>query len=78
MSTSTFKIGDRVELIRAVDRFPDFIADKGLTGTVTSVSASDIWVKADQPIKGAEEWDNEIQWSDVTIEELHQEVRHIR
>lgn len=56
-----FKIGDRIELTESVDKFPDFIADKGLIGTVVYVDNEHkgmIEVKMDKTIKGAEHWDN--------------------
>jgi hypothetical protein len=61
---ATVKTGYRFSLRRAVDRFPDFCADVGMTGTVTAVmtSSSVIAGKMDQPIPGARSWDNEIYW----------------
>ncbi len=59
-------VGDRVRLRCDVVKYMDFIAPKGLTGTVT-VSAADelcgyIAVVMDEPLPGAEPWDNEIHW----------------
>ncbi len=53
--------GYRFRLIRVVDRLPDFIAPAGLTGTVT-IAAGEIWARMDQPIRGAEPWNNELHW----------------
>lgn len=53
--------GQRFKLIRPVDRFPDFLAPAGLTGTVTLTEGM-IAGKMDQHIAGAEYWDNEIWW----------------
>lgn len=61
----TFKVGDRVKLVRDVERFPDFIAPAGATGTVSGIEINgDIAVKMDAIITGCEEWNNEIHWYD--------------
>ena len=59
-------IGDRVELIVDVDRFPHFVAPAGSTGTVVDVGDSQIVlaVRLDEPVDGAEDWDNEVHWTD--------------
>jgi hypothetical protein len=59
------KEGDRFRLIREVDRFPDFVASPGLTGTVTAVSGGEIRGRIDQPVSGAERWDNELHWESL-------------
>lgn len=56
------QIGYRFRLKRLVDRWPDFLAPEGLTGTVTIVDDEGIWGKMDQHIPGAEEWENQIHW----------------
>lgn len=58
-----FPVGTRVRLTQDVERFPHFIAPKGAVGTVTSNDEYGFWVKLDAHLPGAEEWDNEIQWS---------------
>ena len=61
----TFKQGDRVVLARDVDRFPDFLATQGMTGTVDTVEIDgSIAVKMDSPLEGCEEWDNCVCWYD--------------
>lgn len=65
-------IGYRFRLMHDVDRFPDFIAPAGRTGTVTVIS-DDLWAKMDLPIAGAEEWDNELYWD--SIEEFQAETQ---
>lgn len=55
-------VGERFRLVREVERFPHFIVDKGLTGTVVSVDHGVIYGKMDQHIPDCEEWDNCIQW----------------
>jgi hypothetical protein len=54
-------VGNRFRLTRDVDRFPDFMARAGLTGTVT-ITKGGVWAKMDQHIPGAEEWDNQLYW----------------
>jgi hypothetical protein len=58
------KEGYRFRLIREVHRFPDFVAPPGLTGTVTAVSGH-ILGRMDQPVLGAEPWDNEFHWDSL-------------
>ena len=55
--------GARVRLTQAIDRFPDFIAPAGLTGTVVESTAHMFAVRMDAPLEGAEEWDNEVCWN---------------
>lgn len=56
-------VGYRFALRRDVDRFPNFVAKQGMTGTVT-VAHEDglITAKMDNHIPGAEEWRNELWW----------------
>ena len=64
--------GQRVRLKRDVDRYPSFIAKKGMEGTVVAIPGPDdmnLAVKMDDHIDGAEEWDNEVHW----IEDLDME-----
>lgn len=56
-------VGTRVRLTRSIDRFPDFIADRGMTGTVIESDAHMFAVRMDAVIEGAEEWDNAVCWS---------------
>jgi hypothetical protein len=58
------KEGARFRLIREVDRFPDFVARPGLTGTVTAVSGG-IRGRIDQPVSGAQAWGNELHWDSL-------------
>ena len=59
--TKAIKIGYRFKLIRPVDRFPDFVANAGLTGAVCLLEG-DLWAQMDQVIPGASDWDNQIHW----------------
>lgn len=52
-------VGDRFVLTQVVERYPHFSAPVGLTGTVVEVDPM-VAGKMDLPLKGAEEWDNEI------------------
>lgn len=69
---NTFKVGDRVCLTRDVDRFPDFIARKGMVGTVCTVEIDGaLAVKMDDTIAGCEEWDNQVWWTfDFHLEDI--------
>ena len=55
-----FPSGTRVRLRYAVDRFPDFIAPPGATGSVCH-DGDETWVVLDERLPGAEHWDNAIQ-----------------
>lgn len=63
-----FAVGDRVKLIRPVDRFPFFGVDEGATGTVSIVEPNCFAVRMDETIDGAEEWDNAIVWDMYDLE----------
>ncbi len=56
------KVGARVRLRQDVDRYPHFIAREGSTGVVSHSDDENFWVKLDDHLDGAEEWDNEVQW----------------
>lgn len=57
--------GYRFTLRHDVDRYPDFVARQGNTGTVTAVQADGLIVaRMDNHIEGAEQWDNELWWND--------------
>lgn len=57
------QVGDRVRLKHYVDRYPWFIADAGAEGVVVDIGDPAIFaVKMDEPIPGAETWENEIHW----------------
>jgi hypothetical protein len=53
--------GSRVRLMVDVDRYPHFTAPKGATGTVTAHPGI-FAVRLDEPLAGAEDWDNEVHW----------------
>ena len=64
-------IGTRIRVRKQVER-SDFIVPIGVTGTVSEVNEDghDIWVNFDQPIKGAEEWGNNVQWYSYNSRDL--------
>jgi S-adenosylmethionine/arginine decarboxylase-like enzyme len=65
MEDNRFAVGTRVRLTRAVDRYPHFIAPEGATGTVVvSERGNIVAVRLDTHLPGAEDWSNEIHWSD--------------
>lgn len=59
---SQLTVGTRVRLVSPADRYPNFIVMPGGMGTVADVSDECLWVKMDEHIDGAEEWDNCIEW----------------
>ena len=79
MTMHTFKVGDRVTLRRDVERFPDFIAQAGMTGTVCTVEDgvegdSLLAVRIDQPIAGAEGWKNEVHWHGDYLADIEKDL----
>ena len=57
--------GTRVQLRHDVERYPHFIAPKGATGVVVDIGAPEVFaVRLDEPLLGAEDWDNEVHWYD--------------
>lgn len=56
-------VGSRWKLKRDVDRFPHFVAPAGAEGTITDTYDSNISLRLDEPLAGAEEWDNEVVWA---------------
>lgn len=54
--------GSRVRLKRDVERYPHFVAPEGLTGTVVECEEEIVSVRLDEPVEGAEEWDNQVHW----------------
>jgi hypothetical protein len=59
-----YAVGSRLVLKHDVDRYPHFIAPKGATGTVVHSEWGEVFcVRMDEPIPGAEDWDNEVIWS---------------
>ncbi len=75
----TLKIGDRVELQRDVERYPQFIAKKGLQGTIAKKDDEVFAVKMDKRLKGAEEWDNCIEWyaTDDSFDDIPKDLKVI-
>jgi hypothetical protein len=58
-----YRVGQRLKLVRDVERFPHFIARAGMTGTVTSADSGTVCLRMDDDLPGAEEWSNEVVWS---------------
>ena len=49
-------------LVHDVDRFPHFVARAGSTGTLVAADREAVMLRMDDPLPGAEEWDNEVHW----------------
>jgi hypothetical protein len=58
-----YALGSRVRLLAPVDRFPDFVAPPGATGTVVETGDGAVWVRLDAPLPGAEPWNNSIMFT---------------
>jgi hypothetical protein len=71
------RVGTRIRLIRAVERYPFFIAKAGLEGVITENSGHQIAAKMDVPLAGSEEWNNAIIWEDEAIEQFVDDVQLI-
>jgi hypothetical protein len=54
--------GTVVRLTRDVERFPDFIAPAGMTGVIVRADCDTVAVRLFMWQRGAEEWDNEVEW----------------
>ena len=67
-------MGSRIRLRHDIDRFPHFIARKGSTGVVTRSDDDLFSVKMDEHIDGAEEWGNEVMWTDDFLGEADGDV----
>jgi hypothetical protein len=62
MPVIILRVGQRVRLKRDVERFSDFIALKGARGTINELTDFGYSVKMDEPIEGAQYWDNCVLW----------------
>jgi len=69
----TLPTGTKVRLTRNVERYPHFIAPEAATGVVVMTGKWTGWdtpvegvfsVRIDEPIAGAEAWDNEVHWGE--------------
>lgn len=71
--------GTPVRLTRPVDRYPHFLAPTGAKGVVADVGDRQIVlaVTMDEPLKGAEEWENQIHWFGVSLAEALVDVEVI-
>jgi hypothetical protein len=59
-----FPVGALVRLRHDVDRYPHFIAPADSIGVVVDVGDSSVFaVRLDEPLPGAEDWENEVHWS---------------
>jgi hypothetical protein len=57
-------IGARFRLSRPIERFPHFRAEAGAVGTVVEANSNVICLHMDEYLPGAEDWDNEIVWTE--------------
>ncbi len=62
-SDCELRVGMRVRLVHNVERYPHFVARKGMTGTVSMADMREaVCVRLDEFLPGAEDWDNEVCW----------------
>lgn len=71
-------VGLRVELVRDVDRYPDFQVAKGAQGTIVYADPDFIRVRMDETIEGADPWDNEVHWFEDSVEDFEKDVRILK
>lgn len=71
---ATDYLGKKVRLKRDVDRYPNFVAKAGSTGVINWWSDDDASVKLDEPLAGAEHWDNCILWAALNGECMWDDV----
>lgn len=57
-------VGQRIMLRHDVERYPHFIAEAGMIGTVRVATKDYISVKMDDDLENCKEWDNCIEWTD--------------
>ena len=62
------EVGSRARLLRVVERFPHFLIKEGATGRITEATESLIALRMDEFVPGAEEWDNELYWTQEDAE----------
>lgn len=74
---ATPTLGERFVLTVDVERFPHFVAARGSKGTVADVSHGAISLRLDEPLPGAEEWDNEIVWGDGVGRDFWEDVERL-
>jgi len=70
---AAFPVGARVRLNHEIWRYPHFIAEKGLTGVVIEATEELFSVRMDEPLEGAEDWDNELHWYPHNCDEFPQD-----
>jgi hypothetical protein len=65
-SAARVAAGARVRLLQPADRYPTFIVPAGAVGTIREVRPDLVSVQMDDPVAGAEEWDNHVHFYDAT------------
>lgn len=74
---SGYRVGKRVKLLRDVERFPQFIAKAGMTGTITETPLDDAYgwgVQMDDKLENCEEWGNQVLWFDHYLADFEADV----
>lgn len=66
----TIEIGSKVRLTRPVENYPIGIFDIGLTGTLMNIDREgSYWVKLDTHFPELDEWENELQLWDYSVQD---------
>jgi len=68
------KVGDKVEIIKLVENYPEVMIDPGPTGVITSIENDCYWVRLDKHVPALDEWQNRLQiwdWSDQDGPDFH-------
>ncbi len=68
----------KIRLVRDVERYPDFIARKGMTGEIDEISKGFISVQIDDHLEGAEAWNNRILWTGDFLNDFTEDVEYIK
>ena len=56
--------------------YPHFVARAGMKGTVVETENDLFCVRLDEPLDGAEEWDNEVAWYENAFGPPEEDLAH--
>ena len=72
MTTTRFKVNDRVRFTKTIDRYPFTVVDVGDTGTVAEIEESYVYIQMDnaQTARDLEEWNGQLMLSNTPITDL--------
>ena len=72
MTTTRFKVNDRVRFTKTIDRYPFTVVDVGDTGTVAEIEESYVYIQMDnaQTARDLEEWNGQLMLANTPITDL--------